>query len=86
MLDLARPFAAVEARDGAKEIAVAHQLDHDIGVVAGLGHGDVEMLHPLADVGDDLGELGLAVGGRLPSANTRTGLSYFRMRSTRPAR
>ena len=59
--DLARPLAAVEGRDGAVEIAVAHQLDQDVGGVAALGHGDVEMLDPLADVGDDFCELRLAV-------------------------
>ena len=55
------PLAAVEVRDGAEQIAVAHQLDHDIGAVAAVGHRDVEMLDPLADIGDHLGELRLAV-------------------------
>ena len=68
------------------QIAVAHQRDQNVGVIAALGHGDVEMLHPLCDVGDDLGELRLSIRAVGPSANTRTGISYFLMRSTRPAR
>ena len=60
--DLARPFAAVEGRDGAIEIAVAHQLDQHVGALAALGHGDVEMLNAAGDVGDDFRELRLAVG------------------------
>ena len=60
--DFARPFAAVERRDGAIEIAVAHQLDQHIGFVIVGGHGDVEVPNPRADVGHDFRELGLAVG------------------------
>ena len=44
------------------EVAVAHQLDQHIGVFAGLGHGDVEMLNARGDVGHDFRELRLAVG------------------------
>ena len=61
-LDLARPLAAVVFRDGAGEVAVAHQLHRDVGVVALVGHRDVEMLDALPDVGDDLRQLRLAVG------------------------
>jgi hypothetical protein len=59
------PVGAIEGRDGAIEIAVAHQLHKYIGVVAIVGHGDVEMLHPARDVGDDLGDLSFAVGAAL---------------------
>ena len=55
-------FAAVERRDGAIEIAVAHQLDQHIGVVIVSGHGDVEMLNTGCDIGHDSRELRLAVG------------------------
>ena len=85
--DLAGPLLAVETLDGGNEIAVAHQRDHDIGVVDGGGHRDVEMLQsacrcrrrllPVAPFDRD---------GWRRSANTRTGPSYLRMRSTRPAR
>ena len=57
-----RPFAAVEGRDGALEIAVAHQLDLHIGVFEAVGHGDVEVLNARGDVGHDFRELRLAVG------------------------
>ena len=57
LLDLAGAIAAVEGRDRAVEITVPHQLDHDVGVLAAIGHGDVEMLHMPGDLADDLGEL-----------------------------
>ena len=44
------------------EVAVAHQPDDDVGGVAAVRHGDVEMLDAACDVGDDFGELRLAVG------------------------
>ena len=44
------------------------------------------MLDAPRDVGDDFRELRLSVGTIAPSANTRTGPLYLRMRSTRPAR
>src|SRR5437588_10173723 len=61
-LHLPRALAAIEGGHGAIKISVAHQLDHDVGLFAVLGHGDVEMLHAAADVADDFGELRLAVG------------------------
>ncbi len=60
--NLFRAFAAVEGRDGAAEIAVAHQLDLHIGVFEAAGHGDVEVLNARCDVGHDFRELRLAVG------------------------
>ena len=56
-LDAARPVDAVERADRAREIAVAHQRHDDVGVVALVGHGDIEVADARADVGDDGGDL-----------------------------
>src|SRR5262249_41751151 len=61
-LDLPGAITAIIPGDGAVEIAVAHELHGDGGVLRPLGHRDVEMLYTLGDVGDNLGELRLAVG------------------------
>ena len=60
--DLSRAFVAVEGRDGARQVAVAHQIDDDIGGVAAVRHRDVEMANPRADIGDDPGELRPSIG------------------------
>src|SRR6185437_4041471 len=69
--DLAGALVAVKRCDGARQVAVAHQVDNDIGGVAAVRHGDVEMANALADIGDDPGELRLAIrtgaaGGEYP--------------------
>ena len=63
-LDAARPVDPVQRADGVREVAVAHQRDDDLGVVAPAGHGDIEIADARADVGDDRGDLRAAVGLR----------------------
>ena len=41
---------------------IAHQRDQHIGVGFAARHGDVEMLHPRPDIGDDLDHLAAAIG------------------------
>ncbi len=43
------------------EIPVAHQRHVDLGLVALVGHGDVEIANMGADIGDDRGDLRAAV-------------------------
>jgi hypothetical protein len=62
--DLARPLVAVERRDGPRQIAVAHQIDGDIGGVAAVSHGDVEMRNSRANIGDHPGKLRLSIRTR----------------------
>jgi len=61
LANFARPFLAVETAHGAEQIAAAHQRDQDIGVLAGPGHGDVEMRDPPGDIGDDFLKLRLSI-------------------------
>src|SRR5262249_59743205 len=48
-----RAVAPVDAVDGSREIAIAHERDDEVRVHGALAHGDVEMLDACADVGDD---------------------------------
>jgi hypothetical protein len=61
-LDHPRTLAPIELADGAREIAVAHQRHHHIGIRGAVRHGDIEMLNARADVGDNLGDLRAAIG------------------------
>ena len=51
-----------------------------------VGHGDVEMLHARADVGDDSGHLGAAVGpGAIVDENPHRAVDIYGCGSDRPA-
>ena len=60
-LDLPRAVSAIEGADRRCQRAVAHQRHDDIGGCLVVGHRDVEVIDAVANVSNDLSDLGAAV-------------------------
>src|ERR1700694_891432 len=54
--------AAKEFTDRGEEVAVAHEGDDDIGAIAAVRHGNIEVINARADISHDRGHLRAAIG------------------------